>query len=287
MANSDKKTPAPAAAGAGAGADTPNHANIVPQAAAEVNPLPGYWAVIPASVRYDTQLKPSAKLLYGEISALTQAEGYCWASNDYFARLYGVSKDNIGRLIAQLESAGYITRENIRDEESGAITGRRIWLVHTPPCKNADTPLQKCSDPLCKKAEENNININNIPPISPKGDEKQPEPVDVLFERFWKRYPARTVDGAARKGSKQRAKKRWRSLKVSARLYTRIMDALAGYISSPEVQRGYAMDASRWLNERCWEDEVSPLDAGYTAAARSDVVRNDVPEELPGGFWDG
>ena len=37
---------------------------------------PGYWAVLPACVRYDTDLPPNAKLLYAEISSLCDARGY-------------------------------------------------------------------------------------------------------------------------------------------------------------------------------------------------------------------
>ena len=45
---------------------------------------PAYWAVLPAGVRYDETLPASAKLLYAEISSLTNQEGYCYASNAYF-----------------------------------------------------------------------------------------------------------------------------------------------------------------------------------------------------------
>ena len=36
---------------------------------------PGYWAVLPASVRYDETLPPNAKLIYAEIAALAQIDG--------------------------------------------------------------------------------------------------------------------------------------------------------------------------------------------------------------------
>ena len=48
---------------------------------------PSYYAVIPANVRYDKTLPPLARLMYAEITALSNQYGYCFATNKYFAEL--------------------------------------------------------------------------------------------------------------------------------------------------------------------------------------------------------
>ena len=62
-----------------------------------------YWAVIPAPVRHDQELRPNGKLMYAEISSLCDKMGYCWATNEYLGRLFGVSAKTASELIGQLE----------------------------------------------------------------------------------------------------------------------------------------------------------------------------------------
>ena len=67
-----------------------------------------YYAVIPAEVRYNQNLTANAKLLYGEITALCNEKGYCWATNKYFANLYNVSKSSISNWLRDLIEEGFI-----------------------------------------------------------------------------------------------------------------------------------------------------------------------------------
>lgn len=112
-----------------------------------------YYAIIPANVRYDENLKDKAKLLYGEITALTNDKGFCWASNSYFAELYKVTKETISRLIKNLVDAGYITIELVY--EGKEILGRKIYIESSIPIdKNINTPIvKKIKTLLTKKSK--------------------------------------------------------------------------------------------------------------------------------------
>ena len=127
---------------------------------------PGYYAVIPADVRYDQNLPPNAKLLYGEISALIGKDGYCFASNSYFADIYGVTVKSISRLVAALEDCGYIVTAMDRDK-TGQIVRRKIYLkVSVPDIQPVDnfvhTPPQNCPGGIDNFGEYTNTSNTNI-----------------------------------------------------------------------------------------------------------------------------
>lgn len=65
--------------------------------------LPNFYAIIPATVRYCKDLPPMARLLYGEITALANKEGYCWASNRHFEELYSTNERTIRRWLDALQ----------------------------------------------------------------------------------------------------------------------------------------------------------------------------------------
>lgn len=89
---------------------------------------PNYYAIIPAKIRYDTELTPNEKLLYGEITALSNKEGYCWANNAYFASLYNVSKRSITRWLDKLKRKNYISIEFEYVPNSNQIDKRKLRI---------------------------------------------------------------------------------------------------------------------------------------------------------------
>lgn len=108
-----------------------------------MNEKPNYYAVIPANVRYDKNLKANEKILYGEISSLLDKNGTCYASNNYFARLYKVDPSAISKWISNLEKNNYLEISYIRAGKE--IKQRNIRIIG----------IDKYQEGYCQKSKEN------------------------------------------------------------------------------------------------------------------------------------
>lgn len=149
---------------------------------------PSYYAIIPSIVRYDERLSASEKLMYGELTCLTNKLGYCYASNSYFAKLYKKDASTISRWVKNLEDCGYITIDYER--EGKQIIRRIIKMVHLP-----SVVLQNCSEGIeflqegyCKKRKENitsnnNTSNNNIYPAEEK-PKRTRKPFTTTYEQI-------------------------------------------------------------------------------------------------------
>ena len=140
-----------------------------------------YYAVIPAFVRYDSELTPNAKLLYGEITALCNEKGYCFASNKYFADLYSVKTRSITDWISQLKDKGYIKLKLLYKENSKEVKSREIYITNFREVSQKNTP------PIENNHQVNNIIYNNNNTVNNKSKEysdivlKSFEPICNLF----------------------------------------------------------------------------------------------------------
>lgn len=68
---------------------------------------PWFYAVIPADVRY-SNIEAGAKLLYWEISALSNKQWFCFSQNRYFCGLYNVDPKTIQRWLKSLSIKDFI-----------------------------------------------------------------------------------------------------------------------------------------------------------------------------------
>jgi hypothetical protein len=139
---------------------------------------PSYYAIIPANIRYDNTLKANEKLLYGEITCLTQMTGKCFASNEYFANLYDTSKETISRWISNLANKGYIKTQLIYKEGTKQIINRYIQI-------NQEGIDKKINSPIDENIKDNNTSINNTSINIKEKDKKENKPnskKDILIE---------------------------------------------------------------------------------------------------------
>lgn len=125
---------------------------------------PHYYMNIPAYVWDDEDLlkKPKAILLYGHISTLANKKGYCWATNEYFAKHLGVDKRTIIDYIKLLEKKEYIKRKIFYKKDSKQVEKRILSIFTTPGDVDFTTPsVIDDTTPGDVDFAENNININN------------------------------------------------------------------------------------------------------------------------------
>ena len=211
-----------------------------------------YYAIIPANVRYDKDLPSTAKLLYGEITALCNDKGYCWASNNYFATLYSASKKSVSRWVSALEKRGYVTIELMRKEGCKEIIKRLIRInggidKNVPYGQKGLGGIDKnVHTPIDKNVQENNTPFNNTSdntPLPPKGEG------DASFDKFWAAYP--------KKVSKPQAMRSWKKIKPNAEALGTIMAAIEVAKESADWKKEggkYIPYPATWLNNRRWED---------------------------------
>lgn len=230
---------------------------------------PAYFAVIPANVRYHATLAPNAKLLYGEITALADQTGYCWASNKYLASQFRWGERTVSRLIAQMQELDLIRIEMVSSKTGqerriyvGQIVAGGIAKIGDMGCR------QNWLGGVAKIGDQNNI-TEYIPPYNPpKGDgvqgtpakgrkpRKRTEPKKSAdwnpdrFEAFWEFYRTKV-----RPEDRQGAIRAWDKLKPDEGLIARIGRALQRQLLTDSWKAGVGIPyASTYLNNARWED---------------------------------
>ena len=221
-------------------------------------PRKAYYSIIPADVRYDENLTANAKLLYGEITALCNERGYCWATNDYFAGLYKVSKVSISKWISSLISAGYIESELEYREGTKEILNRYLRIVKYPIKEKLNTPIKE-------KFKDNNTDINNTYIYSPSDDEQQSfdfpktdleEKLAEDFEKIWEIYPRKDGKNTAfnhykawLKGKKYAGK----TVKLTNRQMWYAVDKYSKEIEQEKKEKRFIKMGSTFFNEAIME----------------------------------
>lgn len=140
-------------------------------------PQPTYQINLPAQVRFDPELSAHAKLLYGEIKALCDKEGYCWAGNYYFATVYQVHPKVVSRWVHNLCRQGYIKVEVCQGNQ------RKIFVEKALLKRGGDMPISV--DGRYPKVEPGNQRVDALP-VKVEGDQlnSKPEAHSLLIDNI-------------------------------------------------------------------------------------------------------
>lgn len=228
------------------------------------NEQPNYYSILTANVRYDRDLKANEKLLFSEITALANKSGYCTATNNYFANLYGKSKTTISNWINHLKEKGYL--KVYLEKDGSQIIGRKLYPVDEPVKENKDTCTKKVQEgikenfkpPIKEKFKENNTSINNNIPASGDAQTQIPkkltenEIIEIEFEKLWTMYP--------RKLGKKDALRHYKSWRKSNKenTYELMLNKLNTYLKYLRIKHiplEYTLHGSTWFNGR-YDDEL-------------------------------
>lgn len=250
---------------------------------------PNYYSITPANVRYDKSLPMGARFMYGEITALTKKDGYCWAGDSYFAELYEVTNTTIQNWLKALERKGYISRKRIYKEGTKQIKNRYIRLFDTPTQNNLGTYVKNINDPTqnnlgtypknIKNPTQNNLRdsitstitsttTNNNKPSKP------PKPVADRdhFESLWKLYPNKKGKESAWNSYKQ-------SIKAGA-TDDEIKQGINNYlaeIKAKQTPKRYIKHGQTWFKQKGWQDEYDTTPEA-PVNGRKTVQRETLPE---------
>ncbi|PXA62912.1 DnaD domain protein [Staphylococcus pseudintermedius] len=123
-----------------------------------MNEQPSYYAIITANVRYDNRLTDSEKILFAEITALSNKYGYCTATNGYFASLYEVTKVTISRRISKLKEHGYLDIEIVK--ENNEFKQRKLYPL-TQNIRPINTDVKTPINTNVMRGINTNVKHNN------------------------------------------------------------------------------------------------------------------------------
>ena len=95
------------------------------------------------------------------ITSLACKEGYCFATNNYFAEELGVHPKTVSSWISDLRDKNYIKVEMVR-KENKQIIQRKIYINDVPyPLNNGYQYQSKNGQAIHQNMEDNNIRFNN------------------------------------------------------------------------------------------------------------------------------
>ncbi len=121
-----------------------------------------HFIAVPDIVLTDEYCSSTDKLVLGIINSLSKESNYCFASNQYFSKILGVSIRTIKRSLSNLKKNNYIEVKN--------INSKRNIIISPYLSTNGDSNGIKYSDNNITKNKHVNKKNNKEPIISKDKD---------------------------------------------------------------------------------------------------------------------
>ncbi|MGI8482931.1 MAG: helix-turn-helix domain-containing protein [Thermomicrobiales bacterium] len=247
------------------------------------------FAIIPKAIR--SLRDPYAKAVYMTLAFHADSERKCFPSRQTIAEESGCSIRKVDSVLADLQSAGFITLET---SEKAIRRPRWIYLTRNPqelPTRER-TDMQdvhiKDEKPVKSHGQEGRspesdvhtvpvdvqevrVDVHHVPndvhtvhpnknqltrTTNENQEQEEKQSPDVGFEEFWATYPKHV--------EKKLAVDQWKRIKPSPELQSEIMTAIVAQKTTRKWQEGYIKAPHRWLRDRNWEDEIDGLTASKT-----------------------
>jgi len=190
---------------------------------------------------------------------MNRATGDAWPSQATIGGMAGVKARQVRNLIRALSDAGLI------EVKSGGYQKPDRYRMVMPERQSIAT-LRPANDCHTAAPERQSVAVQS-------GNQLPPNPLNEPFE---KRATALSLVGEGLSGSITQAFDAWwavypkktKKLKAES-LFARVLKrqlvsidqliaAADAYAKSEKVSRGYVMDPTTWLNDGCWDDDVTP-----------------------------
>lgn len=249
----------------------------------------GYYAIIPAIVRYDKELNGNAKLLYGELTALANEKGYCWATNQYFADLYKVSKRTIISWLKQLEKRRFIKTKVFYKDGSKLVERRHIYILPFPTDTDFYTPSEEnfitygkniheggeenFTTPSEENFTENNTLFNNTVnnTKNKKNSVERSSTMSDLFESIWKSYPKKT--------NKKKAKEQFVKKFKNESDLEQFNKGYNDYLEYIKLNAWYhPQELFRWIRDDRFNDEYDLTPSQPTSYQKQPIRQETLPD---------
>lgn len=136
------------------------------------------FITVSIEIMHNKELNQSQKFILAEIEQLSTLEKGCIGTNEHFAKLIGITKENVSRNLNDLQNKGYI-KIDIKKGSRNHI--RMITLIKTATLTTLVNPSYQSSNPPLLKQQETKENktINKTINIH----------IEEHFNKLWLCYP--------------------------------------------------------------------------------------------------